>query len=48
MTSAVSEDDVRRLIEFRANNELLFNGKRNSAKIAWRYTHTQCFEIRGT
>ncbi|XP_051916140.1 uncharacterized protein LOC127597269 isoform X1 [Hippocampus zosterae] len=31
----MSEDDVRRLIEFRASNELLFNGKRNSAKKAW-------------
>ncbi|XP_061628802.1 uncharacterized protein LOC133477741 [Phyllopteryx taeniolatus] len=31
----MSEDDVRRLIEFRASNELLFTGKRNSAKMAW-------------
>lgn len=34
---AVTEEDVKRLIEFRASNEALFTGKRNSAKIAWRY-----------
>lgn len=28
---------MKRLIEFRASNEALFTGKRNSAKIAWRY-----------
>lgn len=33
----VTEEDVKRLIEFRASNEALFTGKRNSAKIAWRY-----------
>lgn len=33
---AVTEEDVKRLIEFRASNEALFTGKRNSAKIAWR------------
>lgn len=31
----MTEDDVKRLIEFRASNEALFTGKRNSAKIAW-------------
>ncbi|CAL8360521.1 unnamed protein product [Lota lota] len=31
----MTEDDVKRLIEFRASNESLFTGKRNSAKIAW-------------
>ncbi|KAF3706026.1 hypothetical protein EXN66_Car021717 [Channa argus] len=31
----MTEDDVKRLIEFRASNETLFTGKRNSAKIAW-------------
>ncbi|XP_061697151.1 uncharacterized protein LOC133511996 [Syngnathoides biaculeatus] len=31
----MSDDDVRRLIEFRASNELLFTGRRNSAKVAW-------------
>lgn len=36
----MTEEDVKRLIEFRASNEALFTGKRNSAKIAWRYvTH---------
>lgn len=33
----MTEEDVKRLIEFRASNEALFTGKRNSAKIAWRY-----------
>ena len=32
----VTEEDVKRLIEFRASNESLFTGKRNSAKIAWK------------
>ncbi|XP_047453369.1 uncharacterized protein zgc:171459 isoform X2 [Mugil cephalus] len=31
----MTEEDVKRLIEFRASNEALFTGKRNSAKIAW-------------
>ncbi|KAM9376227.1 uncharacterized protein KZ484_008838 [Pholidichthys leucotaenia] len=31
----MTEEDVKRLIEFRASNEVLFTGKRNSAKIAW-------------
>ncbi|CAL8260248.1 unnamed protein product [Merluccius merluccius] len=31
----MTEEDVKRLIEFRASNESLFTGKRNSAKIAW-------------
>ncbi|XP_054633578.1 uncharacterized protein LOC129181874 isoform X2 [Dunckerocampus dactyliophorus] len=31
----MSEEDVKRLIQFRASNEVLFTGKRNSAKIAW-------------
>uniref|UniRef100_A0A3Q2TM04 Uncharacterized LOC105929716 n=1 Tax=Fundulus heteroclitus TaxID=8078 RepID=A0A3Q2TM04_FUNHE len=31
----VTEEDVKRLIQFRASNEALFTGKRNSAKIAW-------------
>ncbi|XP_011479089.1 uncharacterized protein LOC105355060 [Oryzias latipes] len=31
----MTEEDVKRLIEFRASNETLFTGKRNSAKIAW-------------
>ena len=35
----MTEEDVKRLIEFRASNEALFTGKRNSAKIAWRYSH---------
>ncbi|XP_037539049.1 uncharacterized protein LOC119415952 [Nematolebias whitei] len=32
----MTEEDVKRLIEFRASNEVLFTGRRNSAKIAWR------------
>ncbi|KAM3608610.1 uncharacterized protein V6R79_001608 [Siganus canaliculatus] len=31
----MTEEDVKRLIEFRASNEALFTGKRNSSKIAW-------------
>uniref|UniRef100_A0A3Q2ZZI2 Uncharacterized LOC108251027 n=1 Tax=Kryptolebias marmoratus TaxID=37003 RepID=A0A3Q2ZZI2_KRYMA len=31
----MTEEDVKRLIEFRASNEVLFTGRRNSAKIAW-------------
>ncbi|KAK7891773.1 hypothetical protein WMY93_023736 [Mugilogobius chulae] len=31
----MTEDDVKRLIEFRASNEALFTGKRNSAKICY-------------
>uniref|UniRef100_A0A3Q2PW57 Uncharacterized LOC105929716 n=1 Tax=Fundulus heteroclitus TaxID=8078 RepID=A0A3Q2PW57_FUNHE len=31
----MTEEDVKRLIQFRASNEALFTGKRNSAKIAW-------------
>ncbi|KAM9753634.1 uncharacterized protein ACNS7B_006861 isoform 1-T1 [Menidia menidia] len=31
----MTEEDVKRLIEFRASNEALFTGKRNSAKLAW-------------
>ncbi|XP_067090297.1 uncharacterized protein [Osmerus mordax] len=31
----MTEEDVKRLIEFRASNDALFTGKRNSAKIAW-------------
>lgn len=34
-TYKMTEEDVKRLIEFRASNEALFTGKRNSAKIAW-------------
>lgn len=40
----VTEEDVKRLIEFRASNEALFTGKRNSAKIAWRYEPSFCLE----
>ncbi|XP_069580597.1 uncharacterized protein [Brachyistius frenatus] len=34
-TYKMTEEDVKRLIEYRASNEALFTGKRNSAKIAW-------------
>ncbi|KAF7224931.1 uncharacterized protein [Nothobranchius furzeri] len=34
-TYKMTEEDVKRLIGFRASNEVLFTGKRNSAKIAW-------------
>ena len=33
----VTEEDVKRLIELRSSNEALFTGKRNAAKVAWKY-----------
>ena len=38
---------MKRLIEFRASNEALFTGKRNSAKIAWRYEPGSCSMVCG-
>lgn len=34
---SVTEEDVKRLIEIRASNDALFTGKRNAAKLAWKY-----------
>ncbi|KAJ8002975.1 hypothetical protein DPEC_G00164530 [Dallia pectoralis] len=31
----MTEDDVKRLIELRSSNEVLFTGKRNAANVAW-------------
>lgn len=50
--STVTEDDTRRLIELRAANEVLFTGRRNTAKPAWRsgmstLTLTSLTETRG-
>ena len=36
LLSAVTEEDTRRLIELRAANEVLFTGRRNTAKPVWR------------
>ncbi|XP_077567417.1 uncharacterized protein LOC144192215 isoform X2 [Stigmatopora nigra] len=42
----MSERDTRRLIALRADNEVLFTGKRNAAKSAWRYIIRQ-LDLRG-